>query len=276
MIDKIYLPNMRRIELELSTDCNLYCNNCNRSCGQAKSKEYISTEQINKFVDESIEAEYYWDCIILLGGEPTLHPFFDDIINFLKKYKDFNKKCEFEIVSNQFHKQTKEILQGLPEWIQIRDEKKKNKVHLFSRCHEAPIDKLEGDVDYSTACQITQASGLGFSRYGYYVCGPAASIDRVFGFDLGIKNIKNINIINLQRQMKKFCSLCGHFLDYRDDHKYNWTYEECQSETWVEAYKNYNEAPPKLRLYGEELDVLNEITRIKNEDILQDPVHNKG
>ena len=67
MIDKIYLPNMRRIELELTTECNLYCNNCNRSCGQARSSECITLEQVELFVEESILNGYYWDSIVLLG-----------------------------------------------------------------------------------------------------------------------------------------------------------------------------------------------------------------
>lgn len=250
MIDKIYLPNMRRIELELTTECNLYCNNCNRSCGQARSSECITLEQMELFVEESILNGYYWDSIILLGGEPTLHYDLFGIVKILHKYQNFNKRCRFEIVSNQFSEKSKILLDKLPEWISIRNEKKNSSINLFSRCHEAPVDKIKKEYDFSTACQIAQVSGMGFSRYGYYACGPAAAIDRVFGFDLGIKKINEINIINLQKQMNLFCSLCGHFLDYREDFKSNWSYKECISETWQEAYKRYHDNPPKLKLYN--------------------------
>jgi len=41
------------IEIEITTDRNLECFNCDRSCKQALSEEYIIMKQIKPFLKES-------------------------------------------------------------------------------------------------------------------------------------------------------------------------------------------------------------------------------
>ena len=41
------------IEIEITTDYNLKCFNCDRSCRPALSEEYMTVEQIKLFLEES-------------------------------------------------------------------------------------------------------------------------------------------------------------------------------------------------------------------------------
>ncbi|MFI5324381.1 MAG: radical SAM protein, partial [Thermodesulfobacteriota bacterium] len=85
-----WLTNTTRIEIEVMTNCTLSCFNCNRSVRQAPANEYMSLEQIEKFVTESIEQNWRWELINLIGGEPTLHPQLCEILKKIREYKDFN------------------------------------------------------------------------------------------------------------------------------------------------------------------------------------------
>ena len=75
----------------------------------------------------------------------------------------------------------------------------------------------------------------------------AASIDRVFGFDMGLKSVTDLrNMETLLRMIIHFCSLCGYKL--RDQ-----PYEkgvDIVSPTWETALAVYNENKPVLGLYG--------------------------
>ncbi len=49
------------IELEITTSCNLKCFNCDRQCRQASSKEFITLEQIKKFINETLSIGHRWN-----------------------------------------------------------------------------------------------------------------------------------------------------------------------------------------------------------------------
>jgi len=76
-----YPSRLDRIIIDLTHCCDLSCLDCNRSCGvdQAPAEEFISLDQIRRFVTESIAAGKHWRRIMLEGGEPTLHPQLDEI-----------------------------------------------------------------------------------------------------------------------------------------------------------------------------------------------------
>jgi len=253
MLHKSFVPNLYKIEIEITTACNLYCLNCDRSSRQAPSNEHMSLEQIEKFVNESIELNWSWKEIRLIGGEPTLHPKIFDLVKTIKKYKNFNPNCKISIHTNGFGDKVKNILSKLPYWITRVNSAKTSQVNLFSSYNIAPIDLEEyKNADFTTACWIPENCGIGLTRYGYYPCGAGASVDRIFGFDSGIKNLSEVNISKFKAKLKFLCSYCGHFkdTDYDDpNYKEKWTTEEKMSISWQKAYKSYKKKKPSLSLY---------------------------
>ena len=242
--------NKRRIELEITSFCNMNCINCNRSIRQARTDEYMSLNQIKKFVKESIELGYKWDNINIMGGEPSLHPQIEQIIKEFKILKDYDPKITINLVTNGFGKKVNEVISKLPSWIAINSTNKKSPVQFFASYNDAPIDdKKFLHSKFDKGCEITENCGLGLTRYGYYVCGPGASVDRVFGFDLGIKKLSLLSDAELDKQRKIFCKYCGHY-KYKNaaDKKY-WTTEEKISSSWEKAYKDYKNKKPALSLY---------------------------
>ncbi|MBD3388836.1 MAG: radical SAM protein [Candidatus Altiarchaeales archaeon] len=252
MLGKKFIPNLKKVEIEITSRCNLRCHNCDRSCGQAPSSESMSVEQIKKFVNESINLKWDWEYIGVIGGEPTLHPELVEILKILKKFKLFKRKnnndCRIEVVTNGFGTATNEVLSNLPLWVDIRNSNKESSNQRFKTYNIAPID-LENlkDVDFTTGCRICSRDGLGLTRYGYYPCGAGASVDRVFGKDIGIKKLEDVNIPNLTKQLKILCSICGHFkYDKMDCEKVE---KEAISKTWKKAYEEYKLKKPPLKIY---------------------------
>jgi hypothetical protein len=241
--------NKKMIEIEIVSFCNLGCINCNRSCRQAPSNEYMSAKQIKKFVDESIDLKWKWERINILGGEPTLHPELFKILKILKKYKEFYPGSDIKIATNGFGKKVNKVLSQLPSWLNPVNTYKKSNMQRFSSYNLAPIDtKKYKNSDFAKGCWITENCGMGLTRYGYYICGPGASVDRIFGLDIGIKRLSLLKDSELSKQRKELCKYCGIYKD--KNHKDRaWINEEKMSPAWIKAYKNYKKEKPKLSLY---------------------------
>ena len=82
-----FVINFSKIELEITTHCSLKCNNCDRSCGQAPSREEMTLEQIRKFIDESIRLDKRWAKIAIQGGEPLMHTRALEVLEVFAEYK---------------------------------------------------------------------------------------------------------------------------------------------------------------------------------------------
>jgi len=243
-----WIPNMKKIEIEITTFCNLCCFNCNRSVRQAASNEQMTLNQIIKFVNESIELNWNWKYIGLLGGEPTLHPHIFDILRILKRYRDIKQNCIIELVTNGYGRKVNKILSKLPSWVNIRNSYKTSIKNKFFSYNISPIDIKEyKNADFTRGCKTTQECGLGLTRYGYYPCGAGASLDRVFGFDIAIKRLSLVNQQTLKSQLRLLCRFCGHFKrNFNNDKRIT---KEMMSKTWIKAYKEYQKAKPNLSLY---------------------------
>jgi len=239
--------HFKGIQIDINVECNLMCYNCNRSCRQAPSNEMMTIDQIKKFIDESIQANYCWPQIDILGGEPTLHPKFLDIVQLFNDYRQVhNPNCVLKIVTNGYTDETNRLIDEANKitHLWVENTFKKSVVQSFNPFNVAPIDTLS-DIDYSADCWILQLCGKGLSFSGYYLCAVAASIDRIFGFDIGLKHLTDINQDALKKQLIKLCPLCGHWQIPND----KYVNEEIMSKTWVEAYARYKQCRPRLSLY---------------------------
>jgi hypothetical protein len=238
---------LNAIELEITTYCSLDCNNCDRSVRQAPTGEYMSLEQVNKFVQESLDLNWKWERINILGGEPTMHPNFFEIIESIKKYKDKFNDCQVELATNGYGSFVNKVLNQIPDWIIIKNSSKQSSKQNFSSYNIAPIDlKKYRNKDFSRGCWITEKCGLGLNRYGYYCCGAGASVDRVFGFNIGLLSLSMVNRNEIKSQLMKLCQYCGHF---KESYQTDIISEDKLSPSWEKAYAEYKKNRTKLSLY---------------------------
>jgi hypothetical protein len=192
-------------------------------------------EQLHSFMDESIERNIIWERIRLLGGEPTLHKNFFEILKCLMTYRThFNPNLEIVVCTNGSGNHVNHVLSKIPGGIVIKNTYKSDRQRLFRPFNMAPGDsKFFAFSDFSCGCRIISDCGLGVTPNGYYVCAVSGGIDRIFNFGLGRKSIPDPED-TLEDQLRVFCPLCGHF-GFRFP-----TQSIRQSKTWVSAYKTFH------------------------------------
>ena len=249
-ITKILGPKFKRslkkIEIDITYRCNLKCANCNRSCTQAPTPEQMTVEQINKFIQESVTKNIRWVQITVLGGEPTLHPELLKILKSLLDYKtNHSPKTTLQLVTNGFGKHAKKVLKDIPKEIEVRNTSKDTLEPLFYPFNLAPKDSpFYIFADYRNGCATMRDCGIGLSPYGYYPCAVAAGIDRIFGFNVGRKQLPKPSD-DMNDQLNLLCKLCGHFRSG----KARYTRKGLMSPSWQEAYTKYQKNRPKMDYY---------------------------
>lgn len=242
-----WITNTSEIQIEITTLCNLDCFNCDRSVRQAPSTESMSLSQIERFVAESLALCWEWKQITLIGGEPTLHPQFWEILGTIERYKRVHVDCVVEVSSNGYGPRVKSVLAQLPPWVVVDSSEKKSNKHLFSSYNVAAVDlpQFRG-ADFTKGCWITSECGMGLTRNGYYPCGAGASVDRVFGHDIGLKQLSLVNSRSMVEQLATLCQHCGHFKTSYGAPRID---KEVMSTSWVEAYSAYQRVVPVLSPY---------------------------
>lgn len=240
------------IEIDITFKCNLLCYNCDRSCRQAPEGNHMNVEQISKFLKESENLNREWKRIRILGGEPYLHPEIDIILAILSDYRIENKDKIVEIVTNGYGSEVNKAILETPSNIEIKNTKKTTQFNTkFEPFNVAPKDLKEYSLDkYTGACWITEECGIGLNAYGFYQCAVAGSIDRVLGFDIGLKQIPSQEG-QLVAQKEKLCAYCGHYLNQRfiPPAKRLPVEGEPQTVSWKMAYSNYKKGKTVMTLY---------------------------
>jgi hypothetical protein len=228
---KPFQPSRKYIEIDITYKCNLKCINCNRSCTQAPSEVEMPVSTIDAFIDQSVDQNIAWRRIRILGGEPTLHSRFFEIVDRLTRYQQVHNPDVRLVVGTNFHgRQVHWALEQLHPSIAIKSTLKTSRTNLFRPFNVAPVDTLFNRFsDYSCGCRIIEDCGLGLTPSGYYVCAVAGGIDRIFGYRLGRPGLPDPTDA-FEDQLKAFCPLCGHF-------GCQWpTWKSRQSRTWRSAY----------------------------------------
>lgn len=91
---------IRSLYVEITNRCNLKCRSCyNESWRQ--SKRDLEPALLSRLIDTYME--FGLDQVVLSGGEPTLHPEFDEYMKLVQKYPDIN----FAIITNGVNKNEK-------------------------------------------------------------------------------------------------------------------------------------------------------------------------
>jgi hypothetical protein len=255
MVTRIRGPRWRRSRLRVGIDityvCDLHCYNCNRSCTQDPTTDHMSLGQIGYFLEESRQRNIRWELIGLLGGEPTCHPEFLQVVDLVRRYRDeFSPKTEIRVVTNGHSQRTKELLARLPPDILVIDSDKHDRDQSgFFTFNVAPVDVPGYEkADFFNACPVLHLCGMGVTPYGYYPCGVAGAIDRTFGFDLGRTTIP-AEYDDMKEEIRNFCALCGRFKAHTGELSRGRLGGPVMSPVWVEAYaRARNSRPPLSRL----------------------------
>lgn len=189
-----------QIELEITLDCNVSCNNCNRMCGVFDFGDtHMTVRQIQRFISELTYLPHHVKALLVIGGEPLVHPQFLEIWFLL-----YDKLVQTKIIE-EIRLFTNGILQ-LPKEIEkckyklICSPPKQKKHFAF---FVAPVD-VKGKL---VRCLIPKNCGIALNTFGYFPCGPAGSLYRLFNLDLAKMSLpKSLSEWNYN----DICIYCSH------------------------------------------------------------------
>lgn len=246
----------RTVEIEICTACDLACFGCDRMSDVTNAPN-MALEQVSLFVDESIVLAWPWERIRVLGGEPTLHPRFMDIVKLLCAYRHLhNKEVFLQVLSNGQGKSAKFVDTLRDNGVDLHFEQKHPGVQpgWFRNTRIAPVDR-DPDVGALEPCGIfdRRGCGIGLTRHGYFLDGAGASVARVAGLDIGVMHLKDVTMAVMMEQSKVLCRLCGHW-NPKDGPEVTEQVSETGHVTgafWTKALADYNSGKTrKLGLYG--------------------------
>lgn len=240
-----YPIDINRLEIELTTDCNLKCFNCDMSCTQAPNQDFIQLDQLIKFLQECRNSGKKWHEIRLMGGEPTLHKDIVEICHLFLDYKlTFSPQTRINLLTNGYGSRVNATLFNIPEGINIINGMKLSPAQKFYSVNVAPVDLFEfrtKNIKFSRGCKIPGLYGISMTRRGFTACSPGSGIDRVFGFGISITDINSLTEIALRSQLNKLCRYCGYFKQsINSNNHYDLVTSGKISPTWAAAYKKYN------------------------------------
>ncbi len=90
--------DMRIIEIDITNACIHQCSNCTRFCGHHKKPFFMDLESVKRAIDS---LEGFGGTIGIIGGEPTLHPQFEEIANYLASKFPKNKGTDRQLLHPQ-------------------------------------------------------------------------------------------------------------------------------------------------------------------------------
>jgi hypothetical protein len=132
----------------------------------------MTVGQINKFIDEVKKSKTPVRKVMVIGGEPTIHPQFEEIMMMLHDELLKTGKIQMLKVSTNAMKEVPESVKRLP--VDIITSYVKDKVH---RCQfVAPRDTGQEQK----VCEGPTACGIALNCYGYAPCGAGSAIMRLF------------------------------------------------------------------------------------------------
>ena len=92
--------DMKVIQIDITNACHKACSNCTRFCGQHAKPSFMDLETFKKAVDSM---EGFNGIVGIMGGEPTLHPQFPEMMEYYaSKIKEPRPKAFFGTPTSSF------------------------------------------------------------------------------------------------------------------------------------------------------------------------------
>jgi MoaA/NifB/PqqE/SkfB family radical SAM enzyme len=192
----------------------------------------LDLDHLQRFVSDKRR----WKKIVLIGGEPLLHPQLDKVFEIVKPYQGV-----IAIATNGYDKK---LLDLIPSWMGIINSNKTSSDQRFTPFNLAPVD-IGITKGFDRGCYIADFCGISMSVDGlYYPCAAAATVAREFDMKIGQESVDKVE----KWMFDRTCRYCGHF-PYDDRNKWEkaQTRQQVFSKSWLERKSLKTEIPnPKV------------------------------
>jgi hypothetical protein len=210
----------KSLEVQLLLACNWSCQACDQFSQFSRwswiKRGTMTLEQIDHFCQEMVEANAYFGRIRLVGGEPTLHPKFADIVAMLHSRLVVTGHIGLlEVITNGTGAAKLEPVKHLIHKVRTSGESAKQAAHT------ANLVATPASLGYKgKRCGQPEHCGWSLSYYGFAPCSSAAGIMRL----RDLMQPHQLVTLPTQRgtennwpELQKLCDQCYHAL--HDDDK---------------------------------------------------------
>jgi len=232
-----WTPKTGKAEWHLTYRCNLRCVGCNRLTHLFPNLDIpdMTLDDAARFCREG--PKFGFHTIIIIGGEPTLHPDFLSFVKLARKHFP-----TVQLFSNEYTEDTRllvkwAVAQGV---IKVHSAKTTSCVHhILDQC-VAPVDcGIQREPCRFCSC-YPGACGISVDSLGYTMCCCGGAVDTALGLNARAKQLSQLfNNDFAKRQLDAMCSRCGFDMGIYTQHGHL-VERHCgvpMSKTWIEAWK---------------------------------------
>lgn len=206
----------KSMELQLMLLCNWHCQACDQHSQFPQiafvRRATMTMEQIEKFIGEMRDADAYIGRIRLVGGEPTLHPKFAEIVDVLYAALVPEYIGRIEVVTNGSHLEKIAPVKSLIGKVRVSDENDKQRTHVANFVTTPAERGYEGKM-----CSAPWHCGFSLNYYGYFPCSSGAGIARMKDWMVWQRLMLPIpNVRETWPDLQQLCNYCYHGLRPED------------------------------------------------------------
>lgn len=231
-----YTPrrDIPKLELHLEARCNLSCSACSRASFLAKHPmERLTLADVTEVFRQVDELRPRWTPrVIIIGGEPTLHPQFLEICKMSVEWSRCHRPDNFvQVFSNGTTERTRALLErarlehncSIPkdEWkTESITGENAGSIKWRMDTYVSPTDAGLTFEDHGVCYQASsQICGVGVYHEGYTLCPPAGPLSALLGLPEGLVMTKRIadlfDPVWAERATRIACEACGYAMDQR-------------------------------------------------------------
>jgi hypothetical protein len=164
---------MDTCQIEITNACHNSCSNCTRLCGHHKKPYFMSLDKVKKAIDSMVG---YPNMTGIMGGEPLLHPQFEEICKYMQT-KLPKVKCGLWTCLPEGKEHYREIIVETFEHIFINDHTRDDILHgpVLVASRELPIEDWQREFLYHK-CWVQNSWSASINEKGAWFCEVAASL----------------------------------------------------------------------------------------------------
>lgn len=202
-----YTPTSGKAELHITYRCNLSCVNCNRfSQIDNEHTPDMSVDDVKEFFRQARELNFDPD-VLIIGGEPTMHP---DFLEIIRLSREFKGNGLVQVWTNgRDREMVKHIREKYNASVPEDTFKERSRIDFpWDDYYTSPADfgmeRLKCWQHASEICGISVDSG------GYMPCAVGGMLDGVL--KLGLRTKRLADLFDNEKNAaitKKMCQHCG-------------------------------------------------------------------
>lgn len=202
------VPQSNKAEWHITYQCDLNCVHCNRLCFLPPQTPDMAPQDAIDFIGQAHSIGWR-PTIIIIGGEPTLHPQFWEFVGLAAGFN----AGHVEVWSNGYSDHAKECLRQLREdgraTVVEATIKSGSVTHAADDIFLAPVDF--GESRGPCWCHASSLCGVSVDSGGFSLCPCGGAFDGVLR--AGVRTKRLADLFDEEwaaKHTKQLCRLCGH------------------------------------------------------------------